>query len=430
MTTRHEHVFSIRIEMNHYWYHIGIMNNHGEYILAHLSDLHLGYKAGRKITSQGINWRVADGYKAFDECVNQILEDGTVDAVLVAGDVFHVPEPDMNSIVIAQREFRRLADAGIPVYAIAGNHDKSDIRSEIAASAVIDDREAGIWSHAEPYAVHEIFPGVFLHMVSHHLFSDQAATWEYVKPRENAINILTAHGTMMDPDTRTIIHSDAPAPREIIIPSEMVSQENWDYCLLGHIHERRYVGNSKTSKVFYNGSLVRRGFSDGVTPLGRGWTKWTIHNDGTMSPEYKTIHQRAQKDFDVIDAEKMSSADISDIIIHNLHDALDGVSDDADSPILRQRIVNISSDKKKSLDLATISALSSKALTWSLQTQTIEETTKSKEDSSSGGSVSERYASWLESSHEYKVLEDDLKTDVKTDTKNYIEKGQEEVLDD
>jgi DNA repair exonuclease SbcCD nuclease subunit len=406
------------------------MNDHGEYVLAHMSDLHLGYKAGRKNTPQGINWRVADGYKALHDCINEILEDGSVDAVLVSGDVFHVPEPDVNSIIIAQREFRRLARAGLPVYSIAGNHDKSDIRSEIAASAIIDDRDAGIWSHAEPYAVHEIFPNVWLHMVSHHLFVNQAATWEYVQPKPDAINIFTAHGTVMDPETRTIIHSEAPSPREIIIPSEIVNDDAWDVCMLGHIHERRYVGKPSSSKIFYNGSIIRRGFSDGVTSLGRGWTKWTIHADGKITPVFMKIAQRPQKDFDVIDAHDMSSADIGDVIIDNLKDGLAHTSSDIDSPILRQKVINISSEKKKSLDLPTISTLASKALTWTLQTQTIEETTKTEEQSSSGGSVSDRYSSWLESSDEYKILDKDMRKDVKTYTTNYIAKGQEEVLDE
>ena len=85
------------------------MDSHGNYVLAHLSDLHLGYRAGHKLTGQGVNWREADGYKALDEMVRQILDDGTVDAVLIAGDVFHTPEPSIRSILAAQHAFRTLA---------------------------------------------------------------------------------------------------------------------------------------------------------------------------------------------------------------------------------------------------------------------------------------------------------------------------------
>lgn len=408
------------------------MNASGEYVLAHLSDLHLGYRSGHKVTAQGVNWREADGYKAFDDVVRQMLEDGTVDAVLIAGDLFHTPEPSIRTILVAQKELRRLADNGLPVYSISGNHDQSDIRAEIAASAVIDDRERGIYSHAEPYAVHEIFPDVFLHMVSHHLFSQQSATFDEVAPRKDAVNLFTAHGTMIDPDTSQIIHSDAPSPREIIIPNSMMKSGEWDYCLLGHIHERRHVGG-KNSNTVYNGSLIRRGFSDGVTPLGRGWTKWTLHSDGSMSPEFKTIHQRPQTDFEEIDAKNMSSSEVSDIVLTRLKDSLAESSGDTDAPILRQKILNLSPTKKRSLDLKRISEESSNALIWSMPTKTVEDTEREEEKKRSGkdeGSISERYSSWLTSSKEYEALADNMKEQVKANTKEYLKRGQEESLDE
>lgn len=423
------------------------MDMNGNYVLAHLSDLHLGYKAGHKMTRQGINWREADGYRAFDEMVTQILDDGTVDAVLIAGDVFHTPEPSINSILMAQKGFRRLANNGIPVYCIAGNHDQSDIRAEIAASAVIDDRDAGICSHAEPYAVHEIFPDVWLHMVSHHLFSEQAATFDEIKPFKDSVNLFTAHGTMVDPENNQVIHMEAPSPREIIIPSDMMQTGEWDYCLLGHIHERRYVGrqdgnlpikesNTQFAKTrtYYNGSLIRRGFSDGVTSLGRGWTKWTLHNDGTMTPEYMQVSQRRQTDYPIIDAKGMTAGEISDVIVDRLHDSLMDVNGGVDMPILRQRIVNISLDKRKSLDLKSINDMSAGALTWKLATKTIEETekeeaVKTRNSSNETGSIADRYSNWLDSSAVYNEINDNMKNQVKTNTQDYIRKSQEEVLE-
>ena len=315
------------------------------------------------------------------------------------------------------------------MYSIAGNHDQSDIRAEIAASAIVDDRERGIWSHAEPYAVHEILPDVYLHMVSHHLFSQQAETMDEVKPKEGAINILTTHGTMVDPETREAIRSEALTPREVLIPSEMLD-EGWDYCLLGHIHERRYVGSS--GRVLYNGSLVRRGFSDGVTSLGRGWTKWTLHADGTMTPEFKTVWQRPQHDLPVIDAKSLSVDDIDSRIMDNLKEGLAGSHDDADSPILRQQIINISPSKKRSLDMTGISSLSKKALSWNLKTSTIEETERKTESKAAdvGGSVSDRYKAWLGTSEAYKSIEESLKDDVAASTKRYIDQGQEDAIDE
>lgn len=414
------------------------MDSHGNYVLAHLSDLHLGYRAGHKLTGQGVNWREADGYKALDEMIRQILDDGTVDAVLIAGDVFHTPEPSIRSILAAQHAFRTLASNGIPVYSIAGNHDQSDIRAEIAASAVIDDRDAGIYSHAEPYVVHEIFPDVWLHMVSHHLFTQQAATFDEIKPMKDGVNLFTAHGTMVDPESNQVIHMDVPAPREIIIPSDMMRTGEWNACLLGHIHERRYVGSRKANAgmpTYYNGSLIRRGFSDGTTGLGRGWTKWVFHADGSMTPEFKQVGQRTQTDYPVIDAKDMTASEITETMLDRLHDSLDAVGTGADMPILRQRIINISPAKRKSMDSSAIAELGAKALTWSVQTKTVEETEKETErrkthDGSETGSIADRYSKWLDASSEYKGLSDDVKPKVETSTKDYIKQGQEEMLDE
>ena len=405
------------------------MNINGEHVIAHLSDIHLGYQAGHKTTRQGINWREADGYVAFHECVNQIISDGTIDVAIIAGDLFHTPSPSMRSIIVARDELRRLSRSGIRVYSIAGNHDQSDIRAEIASSAVIDDRYHDIWSHAEPYALHEIFPDVWLHMVSHHLFSQQAATWDMVRPKHDGLNILTAHGTMMDPDTRAIIHSDAPAPREVIIPSEMID-DDWDKCMLGHIHERRFIGGGR--KSYYNGSLIRRGFSDGVTDLGRGWTKWTIHNDGSITPEFLLVHQRDQYDLPVIDAKDISASEISNEVVDHIRMHIPDDVNDSNAPILRQRIINIPSSKKRSLDMPTISTWSVHALTWSLQTQTVEDVERERveRESGGGGSVADRYDSWLDGADAYQGVDDDMKDDVRVSTRDYIRKGLEEVLDD
>lgn len=411
------------------------MDMQNNYVIAHLSDLHLGYSAGHKVNEEGVNLRECDGFDAFNEIISQIIEDGTVDVVLVAGDLFHTPTPDIRSMIVAQHGFRKLAKAGLKVYVISGNHDQSDIRSEIASSKIVDDSDNNIFSHAEPYVVHEIFPDIYLHLVSHHLFSEQAATFDKVKPYKNAFNIFSAHGTMRDPENDEVIHMEAPAPREIIIPSTMVDDEDWNYCLLGHIHERRYVG--KTGKILYNGSSIRRGFSDGVTDLGRGWTKWTLHTDGTMTSEFKLIHQRPQIDYDVIDAKNFTADEISSIITDRLRDDLDNVKTSDDMPMLRQRIINISAAKKRSLDLAAIKDLiSDKTLTWVMPTQTVEETELKAEkqcqlgkDDSLNGSISEKYSKWLGGNNEFSSLQDDIKKEVASNTKNYIEKGVESTLD-
>ena len=135
--------------------------------LAHLSDLHLGYFTTRKVNAQGINLREADGYITMQKIITDVINH-EVDAVVVAGDTFHTPSPNMRSIQFAQRQFWRLWQAGIKVYILSGNHDVDDIKENISSARILNDDWKSIYSHAEPYVKHEISDGIHLHLVNHH----------------------------------------------------------------------------------------------------------------------------------------------------------------------------------------------------------------------------------------------------------------------
>lgn len=417
------------------------MDSNGDFVLAHVSDLHLGYHSGHKTTDAGVNWREQDGYDLFNRLITGIIKDDTVDAVLVAGDVFHFPDPSNRAIYEAQLGFRRLSKAGIPVYALTGNHDVSDVRAEMASTALLNDPDRKIYSHWEPYAMHEIGPGINLHMVSHHLYKEQAKTWDEVRPVDGAINIFTTHGSMIDPLTKLALHTNQ-SPREVIIPDELVDNPAWDYRLLGHIHERGFVGSTDGKRdtaglrTYYNGSLLRRGFSDALTPLKRGWTKWAIKSDGTFKPTFYALSQRPQIDYPVIDAKDKTAADLTDLIMENLTSTFENKKTDKPeyAPILRQTVVNITPEKKRALDNNAIGKLASKALIWSLNLKKDDSATDSRNEiigqPANGGTLSEQYSKWLEDADVYKTLHDTIREKVATETKEFIRRGQDIVLDE
>ena len=92
--------------------------------IAHLADLHLGYRAYHRVTPRGINVREADVAEAFRQAVARLVEIRP-DLVLVAGDVFHTVRPSNTAIADAFRQFSLLTDRvpDLPVVIIAGNHD-------------------------------------------------------------------------------------------------------------------------------------------------------------------------------------------------------------------------------------------------------------------------------------------------------------------
>jgi len=411
--------------------------------LATIADTHLGYSTGRQTNRQGINLRVADGYLALNRIISEIIE-SDVDAVLLCGDLFHTPHPEIRDIVFAQNQFKRLWKANIPIYILAGNHDVNDVQDSISAARVVSLPEHNIFSNAEPYVQYEIADGINLHMVSHHLYSTQQETMKDVEPIPGTINIFATHGSIINPLTDLAIRNGSP--REIIIPDKILNQVDWDYRILGHIHERGFTGSedggvtdTANLKTYYNGSTIRRGFSDKDVALGRGWTLWEISENGLFVPEFKTISQRPQYDFETIDAKDMLPSEVSQQIIENLKNTqVNGNNfDPATAPILRQTVSNLSSAKYQALDLKTITEQSQHAMTWSIK-QTNIETLDSRGNAKSvslesghdGRNMLEIYEDWLPSSNVLENASEDLREKVESQTKEFIKLGQEIVLED
>lgn len=83
---------------------------------AHMGDCHLG------------GWRHPElatlTMQSFASAVNTSIKE-KVDFVLIAGDLFDTAYPPIDTIKDAFEQFRKLKDANIPVFLIAGSHDYS-----------------------------------------------------------------------------------------------------------------------------------------------------------------------------------------------------------------------------------------------------------------------------------------------------------------
>mgnify|MGYP006358280763 FL=1 len=92
--------------------------------IAHLADLHLGFRQYHRQTPAGINQREADTALAFRQAVDGVLA-ARPDVVVVAGDLFHSVRPTNAAIVFAFQQFQRIRAAlpDAPIVLIAGNHD-------------------------------------------------------------------------------------------------------------------------------------------------------------------------------------------------------------------------------------------------------------------------------------------------------------------
>jgi DNA repair protein SbcD/Mre11 len=83
----------------------------------HAADIHLGYQ------QYGSAERYNDFALAFGHLVDDALA-RRVDYLLLAGDLFHQRTVDPGTLLQATHHLRRLRDAGIPVIAVEGNHER------------------------------------------------------------------------------------------------------------------------------------------------------------------------------------------------------------------------------------------------------------------------------------------------------------------
>lgn len=83
---------------------------------AHLADCHLG--SWRQEELQDLN------FKSFQKAVEKSIEE-KVDFILMAGDLFDSAYPPIEILKETFAEFKKIREAGIPVFIIAGSHDFS-----------------------------------------------------------------------------------------------------------------------------------------------------------------------------------------------------------------------------------------------------------------------------------------------------------------
>lgn len=205
-------------------------------ILAHLSDLHLGFRAYGRV-ERGMDIRERDVAVAFDRAVQELVR-LSPQVVVVAGDVFDRPDPRAGAVVVLARglEVLRASLPDTPVFMVAGPRDTPRRLGDPGALAVLD-----------------TFPNV------------EAATG---LPRSILMEGLDLNACLI-PYRAALRHPPAlpePDPRArwnvLVLHAAVASQgrggvyvdpAEWDYVALGGEHRRRSLG----AAVQYSGSLER-----------------------------------------------------------------------------------------------------------------------------------------------------------------------------
>ena len=101
--------------------------------ILHFADVHIGVESyGTTDPSTGLSARLMDFLATFDEVVDYAL-DNAVDLALFAGDAYKSRDPSQTHQREFARRIARLAEGGVPVFLLLGNHDLPHVASRATA---------------------------------------------------------------------------------------------------------------------------------------------------------------------------------------------------------------------------------------------------------------------------------------------------------
>jgi len=217
--------------------------------IAHLADVHLGFRQFQRLDPSGVNQREMDVALAFRRAVDAVIAQRP-DAVLIAGDLFHTVRPTNRAIIEAFTGLRRLRQAlpHAPVALIAGNHDTP--RSVEAGSILKLMGALGV-DVVDEAARRLHYPDLDLSVlaVPHAALLGDRRSGEWRRDPRARYNVLMLHPEVpgLFPEGVT----DYGGARVDLAEMAGGGEGAFDYVALGHYH----IVHEVAPRVWYAGSL-------------------------------------------------------------------------------------------------------------------------------------------------------------------------------
>lgn len=334
--------------------------------ILHLADIHIGLENyGRLDPATGLNGRVMDFLRRLSEVVEYALEH-EVDLVLFAGDAYKTRDPNSTYRREFARRIKRLADAGIPVVLLVGNHDlpaqekkasSIDIfRTLEVPNIVVAGRDhlhrlttrrgAVIQVATVPYPIRQ-------RLLSREEHKDKTIGELDALVQELVAENIQALAAQVDPDVPAVLvgHfsvSDAKfgsersvmLGRDVVVLKSILADPTWDYVALGHIHRHQELNGDQQPPIVYCGSLERIDFGEEkedkgfvVAEVRRGQADWTFHK--VAARPFVTIRADLRQEADPLAAllDAIARHDVVDAVVRiivQLQAEQEGLIRDAD----------------------------------------------------------------------------------------------------
>ena len=316
--------------------------------IVHLADLHLGYRAYNKLSSEGLNIREKDVIKTFKEALDKVSE-LKPDLVIMAGDIFHKPRPSNSTIYLTIKllhNFRKSCEA--PVVLISGNHESA---KSVESGSILKLLETTI-----PNV--KVVDGQIEQVV----FDDLNASILCIP--HNALPELNKTSLLPDKDYKynvLVMHCSYDSVKcpelskhgsEELIDSDKINGKEWDYVALGHYHKFTELEKN----IYYSGAIERTSsniWQEVKDP--KGFIEYNLQNKEINFHKLQTPRQV----FDIkrINAESLTAEEINRKIDEEVLKIKD-----LEVSIVRITIENIDSLAIKNLDYTKIREYRKKAV--------------------------------------------------------------------
>ena len=255
--------------------------------IVHFADLHLGVEVyGKPDPATGLDTRLLDFLTAFDRLVDYAIC-GKIDLVLFCGDAFKSRDPSQTQQREFARRIRKLADAGIPVFLLIGNHDLPAASGRATSTEIYDTLripKVTVASQPKVYTIETASGPIQIAALpwprksniegkaqgeALSLSSDEIKAKIEAAMSAKILQMADSIDPMVPSVLAAHIWVDGAATaseRKFILgaePTVMLSNialPAFDYVALGHLHKRQEL--SSTPPVVYSGSLERLDFGE------------------------------------------------------------------------------------------------------------------------------------------------------------------------
>jgi len=339
--------------------------------LLHTADLHIGMENyGRMDPETGIHGRVMDFLRRLTDMIDFAIEE-KVDVFVFAGDAYKMRDPNPT----VQREFarriKRLADAGVPVVLLVGNHDLPPVQRRATSVSIFDTLGVPNVYVGADYALTTITcrQGQPLQVATapYPLRQDHIPREEgegksveeldrLLSERLTARIMALADQARQDKDTPAILvghfsvdEASHGSERNIMVGRDVAVDRStaladpvWRYVALGHIHKHQSLNRDEQPPIIFSGSPERIDFGEEretkgwvVATIGKGRTTWGFH-------EY---YRRMPRRFLTIDCDVREAENPTATVVEHI-----AAAGDLSETVVRLRIVLDESQEQRLVD--------------------------------------------------------------------------------